>query len=93
MVCGCGRHDWLCFLCWVSAWAGCLCFWVLGLSLVVPAAFRATSGRAVGFPGLWVFAIEGAGVGCAPGGEGSLLAVPSLPPPGYHSSGDAEKIN
>lgn len=55
MVCGCGRCDWLCFLCWVTVWAGYLCFWVLGLGLVVPAA----SGRAVGFLGLWVFMIEG----------------------------------
>lgn len=61
MVCGCGRCDWLSFLCWVIVWAGCLCFWVLGPGLEVPTAERAASGRAVGFLGLWVFvSMEGA---------------------------------
>lgn len=60
---------------------------------MVPAAFRADSGRAVGFLGLWVFAIEGAEVGHVPKGKGSLLTVPPLPPPGCHSIRNAEKIN
>lgn len=52
MVCGCGRCDWLSFLCWVTVWAGCLCFWVLRPGLKVPTAERAASGRAVGFLGV-----------------------------------------
>lgn len=61
MACGRGRCDWLCFLCWVTVWAGCLCFWVLGPGFVVPAAERAARGRAVGFLGLWVFVMDGGG--------------------------------
>ena len=49
MVCGRGRCDWLCFLCWVTVWAGCLCFWVLGPGLVVSTAEIAAGGRAVGY--------------------------------------------
>ena len=36
MVCGCGRCDWLCFLCWVTVWAG-ICvsgFWGWALWLL-----------------------------------------------------------
>lgn len=54
----CGWCDWLCFLSWVTVWAGCLCFWVLGLGLVVPAAESAAS-VSVGSLGLWVFVIGG----------------------------------
>lgn len=61
IVHGCGRRDWLCFLWWVGVWVECLCFWVLGLGPVVPAAEETARGRAVGFLGSWVFVSEGSG--------------------------------
>lgn len=79
MVRGCGRCDRLCFLCWVTAWAGCLCFWVLGPGLVVPTAERAASGRAVGFGGLWVFVIEAGSVVCLKGMDNFWLFLPRPP--------------
>ena len=67
-----------------------LCFWVLGLGLVAPAGESAASGR------VWASGGGGSvmeGTGGVPEGEGELLAVLPLPPPGYRSSRDAEKIN
>ena len=77
MVCGCGRCDWLCFLCWVTVWAGCLCFWVLGPGLVVSTAEIAASGRAVGFCGVVGLHNQGGPVVYLKGMDNFWLFLPS----------------